>query len=55
VRDIIEDNIRSHLLWLEVFGVFLGMLFAGAATLLQNFFQIDSPAAIQLKQQNPLA
>lgn len=30
VRDIIEENIRSHLLWLEVFGVILGALFAGA-------------------------
>jgi len=29
VRDIIEENIRSHLVWLEVFGVLLGMLFAG--------------------------
>jgi uncharacterized membrane protein YheB (UPF0754 family) len=29
VRDIIEENIRSHLLWLEVFGVLLGALFAG--------------------------
>jgi len=29
VRDIIEESIRSHLLWLEVFGVLLGMLFAG--------------------------
>jgi uncharacterized membrane protein YheB (UPF0754 family) len=29
VRDIIEENIRSHLLWLEVFGVLLGMVFAG--------------------------
>ncbi len=29
VRDIIEENVRSHLLWLEVFGVLLGMLFAG--------------------------
>ena len=29
VRDILEENIRSHLLWLEVFGVLLGMLFAG--------------------------
>jgi len=29
VRDIIEENIRSHLLWLEVFGVLLGMFFAG--------------------------
>lgn len=30
VRDILEENIRSHLLWLEIFGVLLGMLFAGA-------------------------
>jgi hypothetical protein len=30
VRDIIEENIRSHLLWLEVFGVLPGALFAGA-------------------------
>ena len=30
VRDIIAENIRSHLLWLEVFGVLLGMLFSGA-------------------------
>lgn len=30
VRDIIAENIRSHLLWLEVFGVLLGMFFAGA-------------------------
>lgn len=29
VRDIIEANIRSHLLWLEIFGVLLGMLFSG--------------------------
>jgi uncharacterized membrane protein YheB (UPF0754 family) len=29
VRDIIEENIRSHLLWLEVFGILLGMLFSG--------------------------
>jgi len=29
VRDIIEENIRSHLIWLEVFGVLLGMLFSG--------------------------
>lgn len=28
VRDIIEKNIRDHLLWLEVFGVILGMLFS---------------------------
>jgi uncharacterized membrane protein YheB (UPF0754 family) len=39
VRDIIENNIKAHLLWLEVFGVFLGMLFAGAVRLLQIFFQ----------------
>jgi uncharacterized membrane protein YheB (UPF0754 family) len=37
IRDIIEDNIRSHLLWLELFGVFLGVLFAGAIATLQNF------------------
>lgn len=30
VRDIIERNIRDHLLWLEVFGVILGMLFSAA-------------------------
>ena len=36
VRDIIEDNIRTHLLWLEVFGVFLGMLFSAAVTLMQD-------------------
>lgn len=30
VRDIIEKNVRDHLLWLEVFGVILGMLFSGA-------------------------
>jgi uncharacterized membrane protein YheB (UPF0754 family) len=30
VRDILEENIRSHLLWLEVFGVLLGMLFSAA-------------------------
>ncbi len=29
IRDIIEENIRSHLLWLEVFGVLLGMFFSG--------------------------
>jgi uncharacterized membrane protein YheB (UPF0754 family) len=34
VRDIIEENIRSHLLWLEVFGVLLGMLFSGAIYLM---------------------
>ena len=36
VRDIIEENIRSHLLWLEVFGVILGMLFAGALSLVMG-------------------
>lgn len=36
VRDIIEENIRSHLLWLEVFGVLLGMLFSGLLYLLLN-------------------
>jgi uncharacterized membrane-anchored protein YjiN (DUF445 family) len=30
VRDILEENIRSHLRWLEVFGVLLGMLFSAA-------------------------
>jgi uncharacterized membrane protein YheB (UPF0754 family) len=38
VRDIIEDTIRAHLLWLEVFGVFLGMLCSGAVTLMQDLF-----------------
>jgi len=36
VRDIIEENIRSHLLWLEVFGVLLGMLFAGGLYLVMR-------------------
>jgi hypothetical protein len=36
VRDIIEENIRSHLLWLEVFGVLLGMLFAGVLYLVMG-------------------
>jgi hypothetical protein len=36
VRDIIEENIRSHLLWLEVFGVLLGMLFSGAIYLMMR-------------------
>jgi uncharacterized membrane protein YheB (UPF0754 family) len=36
VRDIIEENIRSHLLWLEVFGVLLGMLFSGALYFVMN-------------------
>ncbi len=38
VRDIIENNIRAHLLWLEVFGVFLGMFFTGAVALMQDLF-----------------
>lgn len=29
IRDIVEGNIREHLAWLEVFGVILGMAFAG--------------------------
>lgn len=36
VRDIIEENIRSHLLWLEVFGVLLGMFFAGGLYFLMH-------------------
>jgi len=39
VRHMIEENVRSHLLWLEVFSVFLGMLCSGAISLLQIFFQ----------------
>ena len=38
VRHIIEENIRAHLLWLEVFGVILGMLFSGALVLVMNTF-----------------
>ena len=38
VRDIIEENIRAHLLWLEVFGVILGMLFTGGLLLVVNAF-----------------
>ncbi len=38
VRDIIEENIRAHLLWLEVFGVILGMLFSGGLLLVVNAF-----------------
>ncbi len=38
VRDIIEENIRAHLLWLEVFGVILGMLFTGVLLLVMNAF-----------------
>lgn len=33
IRDIIADNIREHLAWLEVFGVLLGMAFATVAAL----------------------
>lgn len=39
VKNLIEDNIRDHLLWLEVFGVFLGMLFSGALITLLRLFQ----------------
>jgi uncharacterized membrane protein YheB (UPF0754 family) len=38
VRDIIEKNIRDHLLWLEVFGVILGMLFSAVPFLVLNVF-----------------
>ncbi len=38
VKDIIEENIRAHLLWLEVFGVILGMLFSGLLILIMNVF-----------------
>ncbi|NJD56782.1 MAG: DUF445 family protein [Nitrospirae bacterium] len=38
VRDIIEDNIRAHLLWLEVFGVILGMICSGALLLVTAAF-----------------
>lgn len=31
IRDIISDNIREHLAWLEVFGVLLGVAFGAAA------------------------
>jgi uncharacterized membrane protein YheB (UPF0754 family) len=40
VRDIIEENIRSHLLWLEVFGVLLGMVFSGVVYLVMNSLSI---------------
>jgi len=40
VRDIIEENIRSHLLWLEVFGVLLGMLFSGAVYFIMRALSI---------------
>ncbi len=38
VRDIIEENIRAHLVWLEVFGVLLGMLFTGGLLLIMGAF-----------------
>jgi uncharacterized membrane protein YheB (UPF0754 family) len=38
VRDIIEDNVRAHLLWLEVFGVILGMICSGALLLATSIF-----------------
>ncbi len=38
VRDIIEKNVRDHLLWLEVFGVILGMLFSAVPFLVLNVF-----------------
>jgi len=38
VRDIIEENIRAHLLWLEVFGVILGMLCSGVLLLVTNAY-----------------
>ena len=41
VRDIIEENVRSHLLWLEVFGVLLGMLFAGGLHVVMNVLSIS--------------
>ncbi len=37
VRDIIEENIRGHLLWLEVFGVILGMAFSAGLMLVMQF------------------
>jgi uncharacterized membrane protein YheB (UPF0754 family) len=40
VRDIIEENIRSHLLWLEVFGVLLGMAFSGLIYLVMHALSI---------------
>jgi uncharacterized membrane protein YheB (UPF0754 family) len=40
VRDIIEENIRSHLLWLEVFGVLLGMVFSGVVYIVMNSLSI---------------
>lgn len=40
VRDIIERNIRDHLLWLEVFGVILGMFFSAALFIFLHIFHI---------------
>ncbi|MEJ2697052.1 MAG: DUF445 family protein [Candidatus Sulfobium sp.] len=40
VRDIIERNIRDHLLWLEVFGVLLGMLFSAVLFMVLNTFRL---------------
>jgi uncharacterized membrane protein YheB (UPF0754 family) len=40
VRDIIERNVRDHLLWLEVFGVILGMLFSAALLLVLSIFRL---------------
>lgn len=39
VRDIIEKNIRDHLLWLEVFGVILGMLFSASLFLVLDIIR----------------
>lgn len=35
IRDIIAENIKRHLTWLEVFGVILGMIFSGLYLLFQ--------------------
>lgn len=40
IRDIIEENIRSHLVWLEVFGVLLGMLFSGVLYLVMHTMSV---------------
>jgi uncharacterized membrane protein YheB (UPF0754 family) len=40
VRDIIEENVRSHLLWLEVFGVLLGMVFSGGLYMVMQVLAI---------------
>jgi uncharacterized membrane protein YheB (UPF0754 family) len=34
IRDLVEENIRKHLAWLEVFGVILGMAFSVAYVML---------------------